>query len=180
MSIVGSAPPQYSPFSTNPNWGGGPSPYAPPAPGPTGTTGPVISSGQQRTPTEQELANEVFDEYATEIGTVTQQQEAAVGGLKIQEAQIEGGITASAAARGLKVGSGSELSKMVSQQNAGAEAINYQENQGAAALSGIAQEQNVALGRAEINATLTLQQQQAQQTQQQSNMWLTAFSMAES
>jgi len=127
-----------------------------------------------QTPNEQEIANSVAEEYKTEIQSTEAQQATAIGGLKAKEQAAEGQITANTAARGLKLGKGSALMELVTQQERGAQAVQYQTQQGGAAISGMQQEQAVSLGKAALEAT----KQEQQNAQDISNAWLQAFTFA--
>jgi hypothetical protein len=153
-----------------------------------GTGGPTVSGGPNapvtqtpdggvtlnKTPTEQEIANQVSKEYQTEIQSTEAQQAQAIGSLKARETATEGSITARTASRGLKLGTGSALMELATQQERGGQAIQYQTQQGGAAISGMQQEQAVALGKAALTAT----DQKYQQDQAMSNAWLQAFTFA--
>lgn len=139
-----------------------------------GVSSPGGTATLTATPTEQEIAGQINQEYQTEIQSTEAQQAQALGGLQAKEVAAEGSIKASTAARGLKLGTGSALMELVTQQERGGQAVQYQRSQGNAAISGMQQEQLVSLGKSALSAT----EQQQQNSQNMSNAWLQAFTFA--
>jgi hypothetical protein len=120
------------------------------------------------------IAKSVFNEYTAQEGQITQQNQQALGALSGQEMVVQGRITASSAARGIKVGSGSALAQLLSQRQTYQTAATYQAQQGAASVAGVAQEQDVAYATAQWNIDNSINQA----NQDMSNAWLSAFTFA--
>ncbi len=122
---------------------------------------------------EAGIASERYSEAETQIGSMQAQLGQTVLGEKVAETTSEGAITAGAAARGLKL-SGSPLMQLISQKQAGAQAIQYTQNQGVAAIQGA---QTGA--QASYNAAALSGQEELQYANQEvSNAWLSAFGSA--
>ena len=150
--------------------GAGPAgPASSPAPGGTDTSAsPVVTQTN-----EAGIAAERYSEAETQIGSMQAQLGQTVLGEKVAETTSEGAITAGAAARGLKL-SGSPLMQLISQKQAGAQAIQYTQNQGVAAIQGA---QTGA--QASYNAAALSGQEELQYANQEvSNAWLSAFGSA--
>jgi len=149
------------------NYGTGPA--SSPAPGGTDTSAPPVVTQTN----EAGIAAERYSEAETQIGSMQAQLGQTVLGEKVAETTSEGAITAGAAARGLKL-SGSPLMQLISQKQAGAQAIQYTQNQGVAAIQGA---QTGA--QASYNAAALSGQEELQYANQEvSNAWLSAFGSA--
>lgn len=144
-------------------------PASSPAPGGTDTSAPPVVTQTN----EAGIAAERYSEAETQIGSMQAQLGQTVLGEKVAETTSEGAITAGAAARGLKL-SGSPLMQLISQKQAGAQAIQYTQNQGVAAIQGA---QTGA--QASYNAAALSGQEELQYANQEvSNAWLSAFGSA--
>ncbi len=150
--------------------GAGPAgPASSPSPGGTDTSAPPVVTQTN----EAGIAAERYSEAETQIGSMQAQLGQTVLGEKVAETTSEGAITAGAAARGLKL-SGSPLMQLISQKQAGAQAIQYTQNQGVAAIQGA---QTGA--QASYNAAALSGQEELQYANQEvSNAWLSAFGSA--
>lgn len=149
--------------------GGTAGPASSPSPGGTDTSAPPVVTQTN----EAGIAAERYSEAETQIGSMQAQLGQTVLGEKVAETTSEGAITAGAAARGLKL-SGSPLMQLISQKQAGAQAIQYTQNQGVAAIQGA---QTGA--QASYNAAALSGQEELQYANQEvSNAWLSAFGSA--
>jgi hypothetical protein len=124
--------------------------------------------------TPQAIEKSVAQEYELEIGSTYQQNLQALGTLTSQETGREGATRANAAARGIKMGSGSALAQLLSERQSYQTAYNYQSQQGAAATYGMFQEETVSIGKSEYG----MQENQVAASQELSNAWLSAFTFA--
>ncbi len=129
------------------------------------STGPVV----QQT-TEAGIAAERYAEAQTSIGSMQAQLDQTVLNEKVAENQAEGGITASAAARGLKM-EGSPMMQLLAQKQAGATTVGYTEQQGEATLMGARTGAQASFDAAALAGTEQLQYAD----QQMSNAWLSSF-----
>jgi len=119
---------------------------------------------------EAAIAQERYAEAQTEIGREQQQLGQTVLGEKVSEVTSEGGITASAAARGLKM-EGSPLMQLIAQKQLGESTISYTQQQGSAAISGARTGAQASLDAANLSGQMQLQYA----AQQMNDAWLMAF-----
>ena len=89
---------------------------------------------------------------------------------KVAEIQAEGGITASAAARGLKM-EGSPMMQLLAQKQAGATTVGYTQQQGEATLMGARTGAQAAWNTANLKG----QEQISDADAEMSNVWLSSF-----
>jgi hypothetical protein len=138
-------------------------------------SGAGTSAGTSQNPnpqgqSEADIAKERYAEAQTSIGEMQGQLDQTVLAQKVAEVQAEGGITASTAARGLKM-EGSPLMQLIAQQQAGKSAIGYTEQQGAAVVMGAR-----TGAQASYDAAALSGKEQIQYADQQlSNAWLGLF-----
>ena len=120
--------------------------------------------------TEADIAKERYAEAETEIETVKGQIGQTILGEKASEIQAEGGIRASAAARGLKL-EGSPLMQLIAQEDAGKKAVTYTQTQGIGIITGMQQGAQASYDA----AALAGKEQLDYADQELSSAWLGAF-----
>jgi hypothetical protein len=140
-------------------------PTVPTTAGGGSSAGPAV----QQT-TEAGIAAERYAEAQTSIGSMQAQLDQTVLNEKVAEIQAEGGITASAAARGLKM-EGSPMMQLLAQQQAGATTVGYTQQQGTAAITG----QRTGAQASFDAAALAGKEQLQYADEQMSNAWLSSF-----
>ena len=144
---------------------------------PQGGNGPVdVGSGQGDKPVTEatdaaQVAQEKYVEGETSIGVMRGQLDTAILGQQASEIQAEGAISASVAARGLKM-EGSPLMQMMSEQQRATTALNYTKQQGTAAISGAGTGLQASYDAANLASTEQIQYADTQLA----NAWLDAFS----
>ena len=142
-------------------------------PQPVSTTAGTSGVGTVNAQNEAAIAQERYAESQTEIGEMSQRLDQTVLNEKTQELQAEGGIRASAAARGLKL-EGSPMMQLIAQQSSGQQGISFTEQQGAASIMGARTGAQASLDAANLAA----QEQLQYADQQLSNAWLESFTGA--
>jgi hypothetical protein len=143
---------------------------APSIPGTSPTTADNGSTPSVNAQTQADIAKERAAEADLQINQSKEQLSQQM--LTEQSAEIvsEGGIRASAAARGLKM-EGSPAMQLIAQQELGKETMRFTESQGAAAISGMGISRQASYDA----AALAGKEQIQYADQQQSNAWLSSF-----
>jgi len=142
--------------STSTSAGGGASTNS--KPGPDGTpTALAPDDPKAKTPTQLDLANEQWAQYNLQMSQMKEQIGTQVLGMKAQELSAESSMRASTALRGLKL-EGSPAVQLYAQAQAGAQAIKYAEDTGAASLAGDEEAQALAADKFRWSAAQQLQQ----------------------
>jgi hypothetical protein len=140
------------------------------SPAPVSTKAGTSDQPQVDATSEADIANEKYAEAQTSIGSMQGQLDQTVLNEKVAEIQAEGGITASAAARGLKM-EGSPMMQLLAQKQAGATTVGYTEQQGEATLMGARTGAQAAWNTANLKG----QEQISDADAEMSNVWLSSF-----